>query len=281
MYLHSNNSDESAVAVLVSKGLNGLLEDIDDPGLPALSQDDFESLFRLLELHRDAVGQHEVGRLEWAFLPALGYDPVVPTLHSRMAELPAFFLQVLSTVYQRQSTDPEVLTDEEAAERAARASNGYRLLSSWGEPPGLVGGALDPDVLKGWVDETVGLLTEADRLKVGLSHLGQALASSPPDPDGSWPPKAVRDLFEELQSESLESGFSIQIANSRGVTSRGLEDGGAQERALVDKYRADAEEFKDRWPRTAAILRRLAGSYSAEARRDEDEAERFRRGLEG
>ena len=64
------------------------------------------------------------------------------------------------------------------------------------------------------------------------------------------------------------------------MTSRGLESGGAQEEALVDKYRSDAEEFKARWPRTAAILRRIADGYRAEARRNEDNAERFRRGLE-
>ena len=277
MYICRDNSDQAEAAVLVVQGLNGLLEKIDDPGLPSLSQYDFDSLFGLLELHRDALGHDEVGRLEWAFLPALGYDPHVPTLHSRMAEAPGFFVEVLSTVYRRQNTDTEELTEEERTERAAR---GYRLLSSWGHPPGIVGEVLDADSLKRWVDEATGLLTEADLLDVGLARLGQSLVYSPPDPDGLSPPKAVRDLFEDLQSESLESGFSIQIANSRGVTSRGLESGGAQEEALVDKYRSDAEEFKARWPRTAAILRRIADGYRAEARRNEDNAERFRRGLE-
>ena len=66
----------------------------------------------------------------------------------------------------------------------------------------------------------------------------------------------------------------------RGVTSRDLEDGGEQERTLVDRYRADAERSSDQWPRTAAILRKIVKSYESEARRNDESAERFRRGLD-
>ena len=62
MYICRDNSDQAEAAVLVVQGLNGLLEKIDDPGLPSLSQYDFDSLFGLLELHRDALGHDEVGR---------------------------------------------------------------------------------------------------------------------------------------------------------------------------------------------------------------------------
>jgi hypothetical protein len=279
LYMKRDGSDQPDVARLAVKGLIGLLGNMDDPDLRSLSSWDWESLFQLIEQHREVIGLDEVGRLEWAFLPALGYDPEVPTLHSQMADDPAFFLEILSTVYQRQTTEPDVLSEAEETQRQARATNGYRLLSSWGVPPGLVSGAIDQGALTAWVDESLELLATADRVDIGLNYLGQALASAPPDTDDLWPPLPVRDLFERLQSTALEGGFSTQIFNRRGVTSRGLEEGGTQEEALAAKYTADAEAFKDGWPRTAAILRGLAISYSSEARRNDTEAERFRQGL--
>lgn len=78
----------------------------------------------------------------------------------------------------------------------------------------------------------------------------------------------------------MEEGFYVEVLNRRGVTNRGLEDGGAQELELVKRYQNAAQRVADRWPRTAAILRKIAKSYESEAQRNEEEAERFRRGLE-
>lgn len=71
---------------------------------------------------------------------------------------------------------------------------------------------------------------------------------------------------------SLEDGLRSGILNRRGVTSRGLEEGGAQERSLVAKCRTDADALADQWPRTAAILRSASESYEAEGHRNEDSA---------
>jgi hypothetical protein len=89
----------------------------------------------------------------------------------------------------------------------------------------------------------------------------------------------VRDLLEELQSERVEDAIASEIYNRRGVTTRDPEAGGGQERALVDKYRAQAAEVADGWPRTAGVLRSLARSYERDARHFEAEAERRRRGM--
>lgn len=140
-------------------------------------------------------------------------------------------------------------------------------------------GSIDSERLHAWLEEARRLLEQRGRLEVGLVHFGHVLAAAPPDPDGSWPPQVVRDLIQELESEEVESGLSTEIFNRRGITSRGPEEGGAQEDALAGKYRADADAFADEWPRIAGILRRIANSYDADARRNEDSAERFRRGL--
>ena len=278
VYSRRDGVDEVTRADLVATGLEALLVSGEDAEVRRLSSSDFEEMFALLERNRDAVGVDRVARLEWGFLAALGYEPDVPALQEALAESPDFFVEIVCEVYRprNRAADEE---DVEPADGGARARNGYRLLSSWTRPPGLVDGHLDADRLRTWVDAAKTLLEEHDRLEVGLVHLGHVLVSAPVEADGTWPSEVVRDLFEELHSEQLESGFDTEVRNSRGVTSRGLEDGGAQEEALASKYRTDADRFADEWPRIAAILRNIALSYDADARRNDDSAERFRQGL--
>lgn len=272
---------EAKTAELIADGLDGLLGSIDDPELQRLSAYDFEQAFELLERHRDVLGVDRIARLEWAFLSALGYEPQVPALHEGLADSPEFFVEVVSAVYRSRNAEEVPATVEAASEQQeGRARNGYHLLSSWKVMPGLIDGEIDRERLHTWLDEAKRLLDERGRLEVGLVHFGQVLASAPPDIDGGWPPQVVRDLLEELQSENVESGLSTELFNRRGVTSRGLEEGGSQEMELASRYRADADKWTDEWPRIAALLRGIAKSYEADARRNEDSAERFRRGLE-
>jgi alpha-L-fucosidase len=95
----------------------------------------------------------------------------------------------------------------------------------------------------------------------------------PPDPDGAWPHIAVRDLIEELRSEQLEGGLKIGVYNSRGVFMKSPTAGGEQERQIAERYQGYANQVSDRWPRTAAMLRRIARSYISDARREDINAE--------
>ncbi|HSH59618.1 MAG TPA: hypothetical protein VK988_08270 [Acidimicrobiales bacterium] len=281
MYLPGREKDAERLAALIARGLEGLLQSPSDPETSVLSSYDFETSLELLERHRDVIGVDRLARLEWGLLPALGHDPDAPALHEGMADNPEFFVEVVCAVYRSRNEDKEPDSDDSGEEqRQARAHNGYRLLSSWNHPPGFTGDAIDDERLRRWLPEAERLLRERGRLEVGLVHFGQVLASAPPDNDTTWPPRVVRDLLEELHSEEVEIGLATELLSRRGVSSRGLEEGGAQESSLAMKYRSDADRFADEWPRTAAVLRRLANSYEADARRNEDSAERFRRGLE-
>jgi hypothetical protein len=274
--------DSENVAQLTAEALEGLLQS-DDPDVNRLRQHEFDEVFALLERNTTTLGEERVASLEWSFLPTLGYDPDVPSLHRFMATDPAFFVQIVNTVYRRRDADDD---EEEPAEegdgsRERRATNAYHLLTSWGRVPGLQDdGTVAAAELRRWLDETFRLLHDAGRSDAGQMHIGKMLVSAPADADGTWPPEVVRDTLEELQSEEIEDGFYVEVLNRRGVTSRGLEDGGAQELELVERYKGDAQRLADRWPRTAAILRKLVKSYENEARRNEESAERFRRGLE-
>jgi hypothetical protein len=83
-------------------------------------------------------------------------------------------------------------------------------------------------------------------------------------------------LLGELQSERIERNLAARLYNRRGLTGRDPEEGGKQERALADRYRAQASTFSDSWPQTAVVLRNLASMYDTDAREEETRAERFR-----
>jgi len=60
-------------------------------------------------------------------------------------------------------------------------------------------------------------------------------------------------------------GIEVGKSNQRGVTTRAVGEGGAQERKIAEAYEQAAEKIKFEFPRTAGLLLRLAGSYKFEA----------------
>jgi hypothetical protein len=93
-----------------------------------------------------------------------------------------------------------------------------------------------------------------------------------------FPPRAVRDLLEDVRSDALEEGLTLGVLNKRGVTSRRLLDGGKQEWDLAAQLRVQ-EEAATPWPRARKLLRMLAEQYERDARREDEESERRRRGM--
>jgi hypothetical protein len=77
-----------------------------------------------------------------------------------------------------------------------------------------------------------------------------------------------------VESEPFDDGLFVGRMNSRGITTRGVYDGGSSERQLAAGYREDAAALEARWPRTAEILRRLQRSYERMADEEDDEAGR-------
>ncbi|GAA4955819.1 hypothetical protein GCM10025331_51680 [Actinoplanes utahensis] len=280
LYVKRGGQQTIRLLGLAADALEALLvqEDID---FRTLRQHDFQQLFDLFYEHEDALGWERIGRLEWHYLPALGFDAEPRMLGAVLARDPNFFVQIVKLAFRPESQeiveDPSPFSELEQYQ----ATNAYRLLREWSVPPGYqASGQLDAQQLRNWIEQAKRGLKTSDRSTVGLQFIGSVLAKAPADPDDSWPRLVVRDLIEEERSEALEAGFFMSVVNSRGVTSRGLGDGGQQERDLVEKYRRYADMLADEWPRTGAVLRALADQYSEDARRQDASAEYFRRGEE-
>ena len=114
---------------------------------------------------------------------------------------------------------------------------------------------------------------QADREAVGDQYIGHMSSFSKSAPDGVWPELAVRNLIEEMNNRNVEKGMLIAIHNNRGVTSRGLFDGGDQERGVAHKYHAWSDGLKLEWPRTSSLLERIARSFEAHAQMHDEHTE--------
>ena len=133
-------------------------------------------------------------------------------------------------------------------------------------------GSVDPAELKEWVRRAREACSAKRRGKVGDQRIGAVLSGSPEDPDGAWPHRAVRDVIEDEASEHVETGLQSGLFNSRGAT---WLEGGKQEHALAERYERHAAAVTDRWPRTGAMLRRIAEDYRRQARLHEAHGEEF------
>ena len=217
------------------------------------------------------IEEERIAGLEWYYMPLLErYERGPRVLHRELLRNPGFFSEVISWVFRAEDDEPRELSEEEQN----RARSAYELLETWKSVPGLrEDGSVDADALRAWVDGAREAARAAGRGVIADQRIGQALASSPEGSDGAWPDVAVRDLIDDLGSEHIERGFELGVYNGRGVVSRSLTEGGEQERQLAERYKGHADALNYGWPRTAAMLRRIADRYASDARREDVRAE--------
>lgn len=249
-----------------------------DPEASTVSPYDITNLLAFLR-ERD-VDDGRIALLEWRYLPMLGYDGHAPALERLLASDAASFVQMIEMVFKPANSNDET-EETKSPEAVSIASNAFRLLRRWSIVPGTRDdGVVDESSLRSWLDEARRLLAASDRLDIGELQIGEVLAHSPEDPDGTFPTLPVRNVMEDAPDDRLARGFGIGVYNMRGVTSRGMTDGGQQEYDLAGKYAKWAERAQATHPRTAAALRDIAESFRADGRRNDEEARRRMEGMD-
>ena len=228
------------------------------------------SLFSLLDKSSE-VEESEIAILEWAYMPILeNYGRGPKLLHRELSRNPEFFVEVISYIYKAEDEEKRDLAEYDET----RATLAHELLNSWRGCPGRnEDGNFDVEVFRDWITKAREKLSESKRGKIGDILIGHMLAFAPYGSDGAFPHKAVRDLIEEISSPNIEQGLETQIFNNRGVVTKAIAEGGGQERAIADRYSNYAKKVGDQYPRTAAMLRRLADNYLSQARREDLNAE--------
>ncbi len=222
------------------------------------------------------VSEQEVVGLEWTYFQALRHSQRPPrTLHRALARDPEFFAYLLKLIYLPAEDSGVVEPEHEDLETARNlASQAYDVLHDWAHVPGADDqGIIDSVALENWVKRARKLLVEAGRGDIGDTKIGEILSAAKRLPDLPWPPEPIREIVEVTRSRDLERGLEVGVYKRRGATVRMPHDGGAQERALSERYRHDAKALRFDWPRMAACLERIATTYEVDANRQDLSAE--------
>ena len=199
-------------------------------------------------------------------LPLIEHGERSLTIYRYMAESPEFFFQLIKTVFRAEGEAPS----ENASEaEISSATQSFRLLMNFDTLPGATDEGVDSDVLSAWVDTVRALGRENGRAPITDQYVGHALAHST-QVEPFWPGPVVAAEIERAKSEDVETGVRIERFNKRGVTTRGMDDGGQQERDLADQYAAWAAAAKS-WPRTQRLLKAMEATWRHDAEREDRE----------
>jgi hypothetical protein len=227
---------------------------------------------------RDDVEVNELASLEWHYLPVLTHSRrPAKVLLKGLSQQPALFIDLLRAVFPPSEesgyVDPEPDNPEHAR---AVANQAYRLLNQWDRLPGQADdGTIDAEALEAWIKQARDLARAIGRDEVADNRIGKILSASPMGADGAWPAEPVRDILDLYRNRVMLAGFQIGKSNRRGITTRMPRDGGDQERTLVEQYRRWAAVVGAEHPYTAKALDALADHYEADARREDEQAERI------
>jgi hypothetical protein len=226
-------------------------------------------LFSVLDRSGD-LDDETLAWLELPYVRILDESTREPkALYRLLSSSPEFFVELLTWIYKPRNAEkmPETSEDGEIKARLA-----WELLHDWRQVPGLKqDGSIDVASLHNWVFAVRTAASRVDRVEVADQHIGQLLSGSTLGEDLIGPAEPVRELIEMLANADIEEGYCMGVYNSSGVTWRG--PGGNPERARASTFREAAEKLATRWPRTANMLRRMADSYEADAKREDQQSE--------
>lgn len=222
-----------------------------------------------LRMRRD-VEKLEIAKLEYAYFPLLRHEREPLTIYSLLAADPEMFVDVLSHVFRSNDAPKDQVITEEMK---LRAEISYDLLSTFKDVPGLKDGKIDSGELSEWVVKVRELTTTNGLDAIGDQQVGFLLAHAPMDVnDPYWPPSAVCQVIEAAASVQVERGFAIECFNKRGVFTKGINEGGDQERELAQRYKSWADATW-KYPRTSAMLTEVSDHWNRSAERADVEAE--------
>ena len=230
---------------------------------------------------RTGVSPDEMAQLEFMFITALDRsEHGIPNIERQIAKTPALFVQVLALAFKRNDDrqDPPEWRIENPERRDDLAIAAYSLFDQIECIPSTESeGKVNAEKLLDWIAEARRLCAEHGRGEVGDQKIGGLLSKAPAEEDGGWPCLPVCEAMERITSQQIGDGFEIGVLNGRGVHSRGMNEGGAQERELAAKYRNWAQQRAFDYPYVSSVLERIAADYDQEAKREDTKVKIRRR----
>ena len=226
---------------------------------------------------RTGINPDEMAWLEFCFVEALERSKHgIPNLERQIADSPALFVQMLALLFKREDDgqDPPEWRLEDPERRAGLASAAYQLFNRMGHIPGIgEDGKIDTGALQKWIIDVRSLCAVHGRTEAGDEMIGQLLSKAPAEEDSMWPCLPVCEAMEGIASQKLGIGFNAGVHCARGMTSRAIDEGGAQERELAAIYRAWAKQRAFDYPFVSSVLESVAAAYDWHAKRQDTEVE--------
>jgi hypothetical protein len=220
----------------------------------------------------ESVPRRDIAVLQFRYFGAFEVRTGAMTLFAELANDPVFFMELATLAFKPRDGDDDRLHIDPAVR-----SNAWNVMHEGRAVPGMAkDGTVNSALFHAWVKEVRARALESYREGAVDSTIGTWLSCCPADPDGRWPCLPVRELLEDPHAESVRNGFRSGVYNNRGVHSRAMLEGGAQERALADRYRGLAQALVGSFPNTAECLLEIAYEYEHEARRHDDDADMMR-----
>ena len=233
---------------------------------------------------RSDIPEAEKARLELSFFESLRHTPYpMHSLARRMAASPDLFVGAVARCYPRGDggVDSSKLASGDHEQGRGSWSAAFQLLEWFKRLPGAEDeGSVALEPLKAWVGEARSTLRRLGRVEIGDQRIGRLLAKAAPDASGRWLRRHVCVVLENIGTEDCKTGFVAGALERRGVWTRGVEEGGDQERDLATRYRAWATSVRGTFPFVEKALREIARHYDDQAADMDTRGELVRRGVE-
>ncbi len=276
-YLNTVAKESGLDADLLAEVLERVATNLKDSEFGQTEIYGIEQIFYYLQ-HSSEIDSDRLIRLEWLYVPYFWRNQfhirVKPiTLINKVLNDPDLFVQLIRWAYKADSPIEGEFSDLSPEQRKILAKNAYFLLSMIDRLPGQSEEDIDLNKLMEWINRVREKCKHVNRLPICDEKIGEILSHAPVGKDGICPHEAVREAIEKISSKDMERGIEVGIYNQRGVVIKSPDEGGKQERELAKKYNRFANVLRLRYPRTAAMLKRIAQRCIQEARWEDLEIE--------
>lgn len=233
-----------------------------------------ETLLKDLDKSEDSEVIRLLVQIEFLLFRVLenGYKTSQMRLIKEFSHNPELLFQLVELTYKPDDESDEHLADIASKnDTALREHASYILLFgknivSFVDNNGEINGAF----MNQYIDQLYKLAKQKKREKAIDYVVGDILGDIPRD--GDYPPTALCELVERLNSDIVDQHIRIRIFNSRGLTSRTYNEGGDQERNIALKLKDYREKTKLSYPRMTKIFDDLITEYQRQAKYEDDEA---------
>lgn len=267
-FLHTVAKDTQLDGDVLAKALEQAANDPADFEIATIGNRRYDLVRVLEEIEIEGkIEPNRLARIEWMYMPVLHDNKIKPkTLLNEILVNPNIFVHLVCMMFNANPPIENEFPNMSPDQKKQQALNAWHLLELIDQVPGQCSSTeIDGAQLQEWVRQARQSFEQKSRKKIGDEQIGHVLSQAPVGKDNIWPHEAVRDIIERCESLDIEMGIEVGKSNQRGVTTRAVGEGGAQERKIAEAYEQAAEKIKFEFPRTAGLLLRLAGSYKFEA----------------